>query len=186
MVVFDLRKVPVLRLTRNRRRPGTTTTFNSYLSGKSFWLPGAVAVVLLIGGSWLIRGNALTDYTSQVRQVDSGASLDVSVDSQSSTEAPKNEISETTINTSAENTANENSATNSSVSVTVNGQSINVPENGTVHRTITSDNGQAEIDINVQSDSTSGSFNSSTSITNVHGFSSNMQSTNEVQIRSSQ
>lgn len=50
--------------------------------------------------------------------------------------------------TSLETTVNTNSSgNNSSTQVTVNGQEVTVPENGSVHKTIADDNGKTTVDV---------------------------------------
>lgn len=56
--------------------------------------------------------------------------------------------------------ANLSTTNESSTDITVNGQSIDVPENGSVHQTLTDENGQTTIDATNQHSSTSDSSGS--------------------------
>lgn len=74
------------------------------------------------------------------------------------------------------NSTNDNSATSnnssSSVNVTVNGRSINVPENGATQQTITTPGSTTSVNISNNTDSSGSSYSSSFSAVNQNGFSS--------------
>lgn len=69
--------------------------------------------------------------------------------------------------------------------VQINNETIQLPDNGAVHRTIENDNGKTQIDVSVNSDSTGSSFNSSVSSTNVHAQSMSQSSQSSISINNS-
>jgi len=64
----------------------------------------------------------------------------------------------------------------SSAEVTINGQSIAVPENGSIHKTIPSENGQTNVDISIQSRSSGQSQSNRGSSTKLQIFSEDRKS----------
>ncbi len=69
-------------------------------------------------------------------------------------------------------------AERSDVDVTVNGQNVPVPENGTVHKRLSGNNGETTVDVRVDNGSSSQSSSSSTVIIEQHSYSSG-DTTNE-------
>lgn len=65
-------------------------------------------------------------------------------------------------------TTTEPSSSDAKTSVTVNNQPIDLPANGTVHKTITNENGTTQVDVSVNSDSSGNSVSSSVSSTNLN------------------
>lgn len=75
-------------------------------------------------------------------------------------------------NIKVESQTNSNSIKGTDVDVSVNGQKVPVPENGIVHKSITSNNGQTTIDIHVDNKSNSSSSSSSSVVVEQHSYSS--------------
>jgi hypothetical protein len=83
---------------------------------------------------------------------------------------PSSNTTDTSVNASV-NSSSDNSST---TDLTVNGQSIPVPDNGSVSKTVQTNDGQTNVDINVQNHGTAS--NRSSSSTNVHIFSNTRRS----------
>lgn len=74
---------------------------------------------------------------------------------------------------------NSGSQTNSNTEVKVNNKTIPVPENGSVHTTVPTDNGSASVSINVDSNSSGSANSSSSSFVQVNSNSNQSQVTIE-------
>lgn len=70
--------------------------------------------------------------------------------------------------------------------VQINNETVQLPSNGSVHRTIENDNGTTQIDVSVNSNSTGSSFNSSVNSTSVNAQSMNQSSQSSISINNSQ
>lgn len=99
-------------------------------------------------------------------------------DDSSASQSPQPDTSDSTATGQAQ------SQSSTQTSVTVNGQSIDVPANGQVHQTITDSNGQTKVDINAQhqSSAVSGSAHSTSTLNvSTHTQSSSANDTQEDQ-----
>jgi hypothetical protein len=108
-----------------------------------------------------------------------------SVTTQLDTAAPANAQSDPAATNPPEQTQL-NTASNGSTEIMVNGETIPVPANGTVHKTIPTPNGQATVDISNQTNS-AGSSDGSSSFTslNTNVTSTSNDFSSEVHINSS-
>lgn len=116
----------------------------------------------------------------QNTQIKANLSSSTGFSSDSSADANNTSKADITIDASASETANpsnNNSESETDTQVTINGENIPV-NNGTVHRTITSDNGSLDVDVSINSSSSSNSrSNSSTRIDIDAGSNSSIRST---------
>lgn len=120
------------------------------LSGQNFTTLSATALTFLLAPVLVAAVNGDGSGTP------SNVSEETRPDTSSQLEASTSNI-EATVETKS--TIDEHNSTN----VTVNGQSIPVPENGSLHRTITSPDNQSTVDIHVENHSSSNSNNTSRS-----------------------
>lgn len=90
--------------------------------------------------------------------------------------------------TNVQTDTNQSSGSNAQTSLTINGQNVPVPANGSVHKTIVGNNSQTDVDVNVQNSGTATSQHSSTSLqvfsnSSSSGTNSDSRTNQEMQMR---
>lgn len=171
-----------------------------YLSPARTYLVKALSYVVVLPKAHLMKPRSLTMIASTAAvaffaasvvtlrtMAGSGVSVDNSVVSEKSTVVP-GETSEIKVGeqpnvdsdaaVSDQQPSMEASIVNdstTSTSIIVNNQPVEVPENGSVHKTITNNNGTTQVDISVNSSNNGSSFSSSSSSIqmNTNTFSNN-------------
>lgn len=102
------------------------------------------------------------------------------LESNSSSQSELNAASNNATNDGTNSVSSGNASNSSSTEVTVNGQSIPVPENGTVQKTMPTNNGQGTVNVKIDSHSSSSTSGNKTS-TNLQVY-SNSTSTGSTSI----
>ncbi|MDB5176643.1 MAG: hypothetical protein JWN75_311 [Candidatus Saccharibacteria bacterium] len=146
--------------------PGALGTFVAKRKALTFAITASFVVITTIG--FIAMRGTMQDSTIYQDSVNksSDSSVDATVTSStlSTPSTPASDSSHQSNNSSSSSTS---SSTNKP-SVTVNNQPIDVPANGTVHKTVRSDNGTTKVDISVNSNSSTSSTTSTSSNLNVN------------------
>ncbi len=169
-----MRTAQVSETFQNRHAP--RLLFGSAIPMRTFYLLCILCALVIFFGLLLVnRPNKLAPVTLQASRTSD--SLPMATDDQSKVEERLD---------SQASTESQGSATNTNqTSVTVNGQDITVPENGQVHKTITSDGTTTHVDIS-SSNSTSGDdTNSSTRSSTNLSIHSNSHSSSTIKTKTS-
>lgn len=139
-------------------------------------------IILFLASMTVISTLAVVQYAVARIGQQRGASIgthstSVSSDVQTTATAQQMQEPSKTDETTPENQASINSQTQTeaTTNVKVNGQKIAVPENGTVHTTVPTNNGSTSVSINVDANSTDSSSSSSSSFVQVSSNSTQSQ-----------
>jgi hypothetical protein len=150
------------------------STLTHKLSKKNLaWSAGLLALVAPIAFAYGWSGQHGTAQASRTDSTSSNVSGHVAKVSQ-----PKVQDA-----VPAEPAASNNSTSSSHTQISVNGQNIEVPENGNVHQTMTDGNSHTTVDVNSSNTSSAGSgaaVNKSSTTMNISSHSSDNTNTTEV------
>lgn len=128
-----------------------------------------IGVLAIVGAG--LRANETKASTGSAAKSTTPSSLDMSVDTQEPA-APLSgnagDVSSNSVSTSINSSTNASGTTDTNV--TVNGQPVEVPNNGSTQQTITTPNGSTTT-VNVSNGNTGHGYNHSSSYTNVHSSS---------------
>ncbi len=139
-------------------------------------LLGVAALVVTPGA--VLAVNSLTNNSS------SGPSLSSSSSTESSGSAETSSNQGVSASTSVNTSVNSDGQTNTTTEITVNGEPVTVPENGELHKTIQTENGEVKVD--VSNGSTSNTYTNSTNVQMVNTNSSSSSTIISNQFNSSQ
>ena len=123
-------------------------------------LPSVIILTIFFMLGGLIMLNSSRKHSSSIHIIATSPKIVASVSQQSnqvSGSTPTNTTQLSTQSNNSQNTDSPNVTNYSKTSVIVNGQSVNVPSNGSVHKTIVSSGSNSNVSISVQSVSTSNS-----------------------------
>lgn len=151
----------------------TYKSMSAHRTGRKlfFWLAG---LAIATGSLTLVQAGHI-GANPAANGASSGASVRVSATSTDDQSAGK---PKTEVQIDSKQAAGENpTAPTTHASVTVNGQKINVPHNGSVHKTVNNDD--ANISVDIQNDSHGDASNQSTSSSNISIFSQSNTSVSE-------
>jgi hypothetical protein len=120
-----------------------------------FVIVSAILVVLALGFV-TVRGLMGPSTETKHTVTDDGKTSTTTVTQSNDSQPVVNQQTQTSVSASSPS-----SGSDTKTSVTVNGQPVDVPENGSVNKTITNDNGTTNINVSTNSDSSGNSYSSS-------------------------
>ena len=124
-----------------------------------------------------VTGAAETEQKT-VKEEGKSSTLSTNTTSNSSSGQPSTSQSITT-ETKSTTEAPSTSSNDSHTSVTINNETVPVPANGSVQRTITNDNGTTQVNVSTNSDSAGNSYSSSFTTNNASSFNSSMSTSSQ-------